>query len=225
MAEVVLCGDPLEIVTTDPALSPRPRSSAARIKAMVGQVLSRMVSRSCSSLMASNESGWGAPPTVLTTRSMRPNASIARSVSTATAASVSIDPTTPTTRSPSARMAASAEATRPASRPLITTEAPPRASRRAHDRPMLGSARGTGHHGHPAREPLVTPHRTCAAPRVCCRLRRLPCPSVCLTAPPLPIHRAAPTRRGRQSPFGRTAASSMAFMIGPAIPAPVSTKF
>ena len=59
MADVVLWGDPLEIVTTEPALSSRPRASAARINAMVGQVFRRIVSRSCSSLMASNESGWG----------------------------------------------------------------------------------------------------------------------------------------------------------------------
>ena len=36
---------------------------AARINATVGQVLSRIVSRSCASLMVSNDSGWGAPPT------------------------------------------------------------------------------------------------------------------------------------------------------------------
>ena len=61
-------GEPLEIVTTDPALLPRPRSRAARMSAMAGQVLSRIVSSSCCSLMASKESGCGAPPTVLTTR-------------------------------------------------------------------------------------------------------------------------------------------------------------
>jgi hypothetical protein len=57
MADVVLRGEPLEMVTTEPALSPRPRSSAARISATAGQVLSRIVSRSCGSLMVSKESG------------------------------------------------------------------------------------------------------------------------------------------------------------------------
>ena len=63
---MVLRGEPLEIVTTDPAALPSPRASAARMSARVGQVLSRKVSRSCSSLMVSKGSGWGAPPTVLT---------------------------------------------------------------------------------------------------------------------------------------------------------------
>ena len=56
MDDVVLRGEPLEMVTTDPALSPRPRASAARISATVGQVLRRTVSRSWASLMASKES-------------------------------------------------------------------------------------------------------------------------------------------------------------------------
>ena len=44
--------------------------------------------------------GRAAPPSVLTSRSMRPNASMARSVSIATAASVSMDPATPTACEP-----------------------------------------------------------------------------------------------------------------------------
>ena len=138
--DVVLRGEPLEMATTEPPASPRPRASAARMSARVGQVLSRNVSRSCSSLMVSNGNGCGAPPTVLTRRSIRPNASRARSVRSETAGSVSIDPVTATTSRPSERKADSADATRPSSRPLMTTEAPSRARRRAHDRPMLGSA-------------------------------------------------------------------------------------
>ena len=65
---------------------------------------------------------------------------MARSVSVATAVSVSIDPATPTASSPSARKADSADITRSASRPLMTTDAPSRARRSAQDRPMLGSA-------------------------------------------------------------------------------------
>ena len=140
MADVVLRGEPLEMATTEPAVSPSPRASAARMRARVGHVLSRKVSRNCSSLMASKGSGWGAPPTVLTMRSMRPNVSMARSVSSVTAGSVSMDPTTPTTSRPWERKAVSADATRSLSRPLITTDAPSRARRRAHDLPMLGSA-------------------------------------------------------------------------------------
>ena len=71
---------------------------------------------------------------------MRPNASMARSVSTATASSLSMDPTTPTASRPSARSSASVAATRSGSRPLTTTDAPSRARRNALDRPMLGSA-------------------------------------------------------------------------------------
>ena len=55
MDEVVFFGEPLEMVTTAPP-SPSPRARAARISATPGQVLSRMVSSSWASLMASNES-------------------------------------------------------------------------------------------------------------------------------------------------------------------------
>ena len=140
MADVVLRGEPLEMVTTDPARSARPRPSAARIRARVGQVLIRTVSRSCASVMASKLRGNGAPPTVLTSRSMPPNASTARPTSASAADSVSIGPTTPITSYPSAPMARTAESSRSWSRPLMTTDAPSRASRMAHDRPMLGSA-------------------------------------------------------------------------------------
>ena len=139
---------------------------------MVGQVLSRIVSRSCSSLMASNESGWGAPPTVLTTRSMRPNGvdrllgqhghGRARCPSTRRRRPRGVPrPAWPPRPKP----------LDPASRPLITTEAPPRASRRAQDLPMLGSAV----------EPVTTatrPENRWSPPtervpvrRLCCRLR------------------------------------------------------
>ena len=124
MDDVVLCGDPLEIVTTDPLpSSPSPRSSAARMSAMAGQVLRRNVSRSCASLMASKERGCGAPPSVLTMRSIRPNASTARQVSARTACSLSMEPATPTPRSPSDRSDASVDASRSSSRPFTTTEA------------------------------------------------------------------------------------------------------
>ena len=56
MADVVLRGEPLEMVTTEPP-APSPRASAARISATPGHVLSLIVSSSCASLMASNDSG------------------------------------------------------------------------------------------------------------------------------------------------------------------------
>ena len=82
----------------------------------------------------------GGAPSVLTSRSMRPNASIARSVSAPQRLRC---PWSRRHRRPRALLraeAASVEATRSSSRPLMTTDAPSLARRKAQDRPMLGAA-------------------------------------------------------------------------------------
>ena len=120
---------------------------------------------------------------------MRPNAATARSVRTATASSSSMDPTTPTAANPSARNVASVEATRSSSRPLMTTDAPSRARRKAQDRPMLGSAV----------EPVTTatwPENRCAPPTKAASVRVVrsagPMRSSCPTTPS--VCRCSPQR-------------------------------
>ena len=81
---------------------------------------------------------------------------------------------------------------------------------------MLGSARGSGHNGHSAREWRVTLHGARAPPRrtVAVCLTRHPCPSA-----------GSPRRNFLWSTVGQHRRVEHGLHDGPATPAPVLTKF
>ena len=133
-------GDPLEMLTTDPPPSASPPTSAAWISARAGHVLRSIVSMSSARRICSKEPTKRAPPMVLTRWSIRPNCAIAVSTRRLGRVSSSMEPRTAATSIPSARRPCSAADSATGSRPLITTEAPSRPRRRAHERPMLGCA-------------------------------------------------------------------------------------
>ena len=216
-----MCGDPLEIVTTDPALSPRPRASAGADQ---------------------GDGGPGVEPDGLEELGLADGIERERVGSAADGADDQVDPAERVdglvdqhghgrlgvhrpddpdhaqSLGPHGGLGRGHPARIP---PVDHDGGAPAGEPQGTGSPDARISGGTGHDGHPAREPLVTSHGRVPR-RLWCRV------GVSHARQCVPRRRHSDTpeaTRIESQPFGSTAASSMAFMIGPAIPAPVSTKF